>query len=77
VIRKVIELDQVREIDNRLDMAEAMNLAFVAAMSKKDSDPARAYKRYRRELVSRKNKLLGIKVPTIWDQMPKGKSRRI
>jgi hypothetical protein len=76
MIRETVKLDQVDEIEKRLDMAEAMNLAIVAAFSKKNSDGVRAYKRYRADLIRKRNKLLGMKGPTIWDKLPKGKSKR-
>jgi biotin-(acetyl-CoA carboxylase) ligase len=69
-------MQQIRDIDGRLSMIEAVHIGILGAMSKKGSEGARVALKWRRDLAAKRNKLAGVSTETIWDRL-KGRSRKL
>ncbi len=75
VLSEVRKWNAIRQLRTKLDIADALNYAFVGSQYDKRGANVREYRRWRRQLLNEIDKLEG-NLQTVWDNM-KRRSRRL
>jgi len=76
LIEEIERLQELKQISFKLDLAEALNVAFVGSTYSKSGENERQFRSWKQGYFSRINKLLKRATQTIWDRIG-GKSRKM
>lgn len=73
IAKEIEKFEQIKYIKNKLDIAEAVQFAYVGSKSKKGGQ---SYKSWQNKLFNKLRRLAEQKIHTIWDSFNPRKSRR-
>lgn len=76
LLRDLDVLDEVNKLSDKLTLSEIINHAYIGSKYDKQKRNAKAFANWQSRILARIKKLLGQKTFTVWDSLPKGKSKK-
>jgi len=79
ILVEIENIRKVRSVEQQLMTAEAINQAYIGSQPSKTKRTSKNYGFWRQRQINKINKIKGRteKIVTVWDRLPKGKSRLI